>query len=64
MRIALVYDLRDEYLALGFSKEDVAEFDSRETIDYLAEALQTLGLDTIKVGRVKRLPRALSLASG
>ena len=62
MRIALVYDLRDEYLALGFSKEDVAEFDSRETIDYLAEALQTLGLDTIRVGRGQAL--AASLVAG
>jgi hypothetical protein len=28
MRIALVYDLRDDYRALGFSEEEVAEFDS------------------------------------
>jgi hypothetical protein len=28
MRIALVYDLRDEYRALGYSEEEVAEFDS------------------------------------
>ena len=36
MRIALVYDLRDDYRALGFSEEEVAEFDSVETIDALA----------------------------
>ena len=28
MRIALVYDLRDDYRALGFSEEEVAEFDN------------------------------------
>ena len=33
MRIALVYDLRDDYRALGLSEEEVAEFDSVETID-------------------------------
>ena len=32
MRVALVYDLRDDYRALGFSEEEVAEFDSVETI--------------------------------
>ena len=38
MRVALVYDLRDDYRALGFSEEEVAEFDSVETIDALAGA--------------------------
>jgi D-alanine-D-alanine ligase len=59
MRIALVYDLRDDYLALGFSREDVAEFDSHETIDYLVEALGTLGCETIRVGRGQELARRL-----
>ena len=27
MRVALVYDLRDDYRALGFSEEAVAEFE-------------------------------------
>ena len=27
MRIALVYDLRDDYRALGYSEEEIAEFD-------------------------------------
>jgi len=50
MRIALVYDLRDDYRALGFSEEAAAEFDSVETIDQLAGALATLGCDAIRVG--------------
>ena len=28
MRIALVYDLRDDYRALGYAEEAIAEFDS------------------------------------
>ena len=42
MRIALVYDLRDEYRALGYSEEEIAEFDSVGTIEALASALETL----------------------
>ena len=43
MRIALVYDLRDDYRALGFSEEEVAEFDNVDTIDQLDGALRALG---------------------
>lgn len=55
MRVALVYDLRDDYRALGFSEDEVAEFDSDETIDQLARALETLGCETIRVGRGQKL---------
>lgn len=55
MRVALVYDLRDDYRALGFSEDEVAEFDSVETIDHLARALETLGCETIRVGRGQKL---------
>lgn len=51
MRVALVYDLRDDYRALGFSEEALAEFDSVETIDWLAAALEALGCEPIRVGR-------------
>src|SRR4029453_3933929 len=44
MRVALVYDLRDDYRALGFSEGEGAEFDSVETIDALAGALAGLGV--------------------
>jgi len=32
MRVGLTYDLRSDYLAMGFSLEDTAEFDKEETI--------------------------------
>ncbi|MGH6734944.1 MAG: D-alanine--D-alanine ligase family protein [Methyloceanibacter sp.] len=59
MRIALVYDLRDDYRALGFSEEAVAEFDSVETIDQLAGALQALGCEPVRVGRGQALAARL-----
>jgi D-alanine-D-alanine ligase len=62
MRVALVYDLRDDYRALGFSEEEVAEFDSVETIDALAGALAALGAEPVRVGRGQAL--AARLAAG
>jgi D-alanine-D-alanine ligase len=62
MRVALVYDLRDDYRALGFSEEEVAEFDSVETIDALAGALAALGVEAVRVGRGQVL--AARLAAG
>ena len=59
MRVALVYDLRDDYRALGFSEEEVAEFDSVETIDALAAALVALGCEPVRVGRGQALAARL-----
>ena len=59
MRIALVYDLRDDYRALGLSEEEVAEFDSVETIDQLAGALEALGSEVERVGRGQALAARL-----
>ena len=62
MRIALVYDLRDDYRALGLSEEDVAEFDNIDTIDQLDGALHALGCEVERVGRGQVL--AARLAAG
>src|SRR5215470_5358625 len=62
MRLALVYDLRDDYRALGYSEEEIAEFDNVDTIDQLASALETLGCEVIRVGRGQVL--AARLAAG
>ena len=62
MRIALVYDLRDDYRALGYAEEAIAEFDSPETIDALAGALKALGCEPVLVGRGQAL--AARLVSG
>ena len=62
MRVALVYDLRDDYRALGFSEEEVAEFDNVDTIDQLDGALRALGCEVDRVGRGQVL--AARLAAG
>ncbi len=59
MRIGLVYDLRDDYLALGFSEEETAEFDSVETIDAIDDALSRLGWIVERVGRGQELAKRL-----
>jgi D-alanine-D-alanine ligase len=62
MRVGLVYDLRDDYRALGFSEEEVAEFDSLSTIEALDGALAVLGFEVVRVGRGQKL--AALLAAG
>ncbi|MEZ6062189.1 MAG: D-alanine--D-alanine ligase [Planctomycetaceae bacterium] len=62
MHIGLTYDLRDEYLAAGYSDEETAEFDRADTIDSIADALLALGHDVDRIGHVRQLvPR---LAAG
>jgi len=54
-RIGLTYDLRDDYLAMGWSEEDVAEFDSVGTIDALDSTISSLGYETDRIGTVRHL---------
>jgi D-alanine-D-alanine ligase len=60
MRIGLTYDLRSEYLALGYSEDETAEFDRDETIQGIESALQRLGHETDRIGHVKRLVERLA----
>ena len=59
LTVGLTYDLRDDYLAEGFSSEEVAEFDSRATIDALDAAIASLGYRTDRIGNAKALCRRL-----
>lgn len=59
MRIALAYDLRDEYLAAGFGDEETAEFDRVETIEAIEAALCELGHKTERVGHLRSLMQRL-----
>jgi D-alanine-D-alanine ligase len=58
--MALVYDLKQDYLNMGFSAEAAAEFDSQHTIDSLAAVLNELGHEVEKIGHIKDLTKALA----
>jgi D-alanine-D-alanine ligase len=55
MRMGLAYDLRGDYRALGFSEEQVAEFDSKETIDEIAAAIERCGASVERIGNGRAL---------
>lgn len=59
MRIGLVYDLRDDYRAMGYSEVDCAEFDSPETIDALAGSIEAHGCEVVRIGHGRALAQRL-----
>lgn len=59
MRIGVTYDLKADYLALGYSEEDTAEFDSPVTIDAICAALAAQGHEPVRIGNVHTLAERL-----
>jgi D-alanine-D-alanine ligase len=59
MNIGVVFDLRTEYLAQGFSEEEVAEFDSEATINAIEDALCKLGHNVERIGNGRNLCKLL-----
>jgi D-alanine-D-alanine ligase len=59
VRIGLTYDLKSDYLALGFAEHQVAEFDSPETIAALESALRAGGHEVERIGHVRALAAKL-----
>ena len=60
MHVGITFDLRDHYRSLGFTEEEVAEFDSIETIDAIDNTLLLLGFKTERIGTVKQLAGLLT----
>lgn len=60
MKIGLVFDLRKDYLKLGFTEEETAEFDSEETVSELEGALRGLGHEVVRVGNCLSLMKRIS----
>ena len=60
MRIGVTYDLRSDYLAMGYGEEETAEFDAKETIAGLCDALRGLGYVPDRIGNVKALVQRLA----
>lgn len=60
MKIGLTYDLRQDYLDMGYSEEETAEFDKESTIEGIERALIALGHQTQRIGHIKNLVKALA----
>lgn len=60
IKIGLTYDLKDDYLRLGYTNEEVAEFDAPETIDAIESAIINSGHEVIRIGNIFRLVDFLS----
>ncbi len=59
MMVGLTYDLRAEYLAMGYSETETAEFDREDTVAAMERALQELGHATERIGNARQLAAAL-----
>jgi D-alanine-D-alanine ligase len=60
MTVGLTYDLRDEYLKMGFSEIETAEFDREDTIFHIETTLAELGYRTDRIGHIKNLVSRLA----
>jgi len=60
MNIGLAYDLRSDYLAMGYSDEETAEFDRPDTIDAIERALVKLGHAPDRIGNIFSLVKRLA----
>ena len=59
LQVGLTYDLRDDWLAEGYSEIDTAEFDRVDTIDSISGTLSELGFAPERIGNVKQLAARL-----
>jgi len=61
MIIGLCYDLRDDYLMMGYSEEETAEFDRISTVEAIENELRIMGFDTRRIGHIMSLTEKLAL---
>ena len=62
LTIGMTYDLRSDYLALGFKEEETAEFDADITIDSIERIIAERGYQPERIGHAKAL--CAKLAAG
>jgi len=60
IKIGLTYDLRSDYLRMGYSEEETAEFDRDDTVDAIENTLNELGYSTERIGNIIQLTEALA----
>ncbi|MEI6765225.1 MAG: ATP-grasp domain-containing protein [Bacteroidota bacterium] len=59
MKIGITYDLMQDYLDMGFSREEAAEFDKPETIQAIHGGLLALGHEVVQIGNITKLTERL-----
>jgi D-alanine-D-alanine ligase len=59
MKLGFCYDLRDDYLKMGYSEEDTAEFDRIGTIEAIEMELMKMGFEVERIGNIKSLTEQL-----
>ncbi len=60
MKIGITYDLRSEYLNMGFTEDETAEFDQESTIEAIESTLNALHFKTERIGNIKQLVNRLA----
>ncbi|MEI6678253.1 MAG: hypothetical protein WCL21_06580 [Mariniphaga sp.] len=60
IKVGLTFDLKEDYLKLGYNNEEVAEFDATETIDALEQTITRLGYEVIRIGNIFSLVNFLN----
>ncbi|MFZ5805160.1 MAG: D-alanine--D-alanine ligase family protein [Acidobacteriota bacterium] len=60
LHLGFVFDCQEDYLAQGFTPEQVAEFDPRVTVEGIAAGLHACGHEVSLVGNGQALARALA----
>lgn len=52
IKVGLTFDLKEDYLQLGYTNDEVAELDAPETIDALERAISSSGFEVIRIGNI------------
>lgn len=60
MKFGITYDLKQDYIAMGFTTEQAAEFDGEDTVEAIEQALQKMGFETERIGNIRHLTVALA----
>ncbi len=59
-RIGFVAEYKEDYLAKGWSKEQVAEFDSYDEVEALVRSIESLGHTVDRIGNIESLTKRIA----
>ena len=59
IKLGFCYDLRDDYLKMGYSEDDTAEFDRLGTIEAIESELMNMGFAVERIGNIMSLTERL-----